>query len=602
MLAKRAPHPCTRCQIRKVKCDRLLPACSGCVARNETDKCLYEPSSKKAKLSTTDNLIDPKLSQLWDLYEKIWLYQSIGQIDPVLNDGLYPDLSSSKELRQICFELITEDASFKIFDYSMERLGALYFGLFSDIGEVYTQLAQIWETREEAHSLNSDDRMWSIIIWSILTTTIYFMPLNALSLLVEPSLVHQHLLGPTEGTVTWSAELQYEFFELCLKYTIAQLSEIMNIIRPNIKVIQCFLVLCNTSFSIEFPTLGNNILVNCINLAKVLRLSEMRLKTNESTSVRLVKLVSQKIWFRLSVIDYLRSSPMKIVSLHKENTSTVNQSLLLQYNDPTNVDVYDAEDTWESLYWKIVSLERDLNESKVPSIKMLQSIRKCVDIFEGRLKSLQTEESYSSKVEYFVTKVYLEFVLWKTMKFEFVHYNVSSGFEKLCGQTRHIIALFLINIRSNFHAMNRHFSCFHILSVVSGFHSYYSIFTDSHDNEELLLDCLEIIRTISPYFKRSGFLLYENLLRMYTMRNLWKKVKIVDMDDNLLHPVIHILKKDIAAFKMHINTVPKSLSNVDFPEEIKDSEEKIRMRMSKEFNSIVDEFLLNNPLILYVEQ
>ena len=368
-------------------------------------------------------------------------------MDSIECTDLYPNLSSFLADPDIYFEFITEELSYKLLDYSMERLGNLYFGIFSDIGELYAQLDRFWDNIRNSRSTDVNDILWDLILRSVLVMTIYYLSDDQLEFYFQYDKLNQYIHPKSEERLERNEELQVGLYDICLKSTLAKLLNIMNVIPPNIKIIQIFLILSNTSFLDLYSSLGNNILVHCIHLAKALNLNEFKIKINDSTSSRLTKTVTQKIWYRLSVIDYSRCSPNKMVLLHTENSSLLYQtSLILNAAEKDQVDVYDSEDSWESFYWKITSLDRDLNEYKIPSMKSLQSMKKYVSILQKKLTA-EVSESVSSKFEAFILKLKCNFVLWKIAKFEFTHYDISNGFDKLCNISQHILGLFLLNIK-----------------------------------------------------------------------------------------------------------------------------------------------------------
>lgn len=607
-----AAHPCTVCQKRKVKCDRNQPVCHNCAARNEIDECIYENkrSNKRVRVGSEPRKYDTELYALWNDYENLWLRDVMGQKQNVTDNGMAPGLDNLHKINHMDFYdvLISKDLSFEILNYSLERFGWLYFGLFSDVGEILVEMEKFWSYYESSRldptegdkSVDSielfqsiDQLLWDLILRSILTTTVFFMPVHELQRLLNVEKFREYIADLAEKS-EWDENTRFQIFSVLLRLTLQKLLRVIFTINNDLRIVQIFLILSNTSFHQIYPTLGTNLLVHSIHLTNSLGVKDFKLKINDNATSRLRKLTFQNIWFRLSTIDYLTSTPYNPINLHSQNKSIIKQNYLLTRLDTDMVDVYDIENTLESLRWEILSLDRDLEETNSPSLKTLASIKDLLILLDKRIQNISNESSINKKFEIFILKLKSSFVLWKTLRAEFTQHGVASGFQKLCFQSQVIIGLFLTNIQDNVPEFNSYFLCFYVLSRISAFHSFYEIFFVSEENEQLSTDCIEIFAMMSHNYQPLNIGILSDLSRFGKLKTLKQSVKVIDGNNKLNHPVHYILREDIQLFRRMLGYKKNITSSFD--SSIDDNLEN--SNMSKEFLEIVNGFRSSHPLFV----
>ncbi|AET38869.1 Cep3p Ecym_3382 [Eremothecium cymbalariae DBVPG len=545
-------HPCVICSKRKVKCDRLLP-CSNCVKHGKEAECLQGSDTKRFKSNT--NELDASYHLLWQEYEH-WIVKVAIMKNKLNNTDVVYDMKAEIEELEFWMVYLNAEASFKLLDYSMEKLGGLCFGCISDIGELYLKLEEYWARQEDKdYTLSVDDYLWGSLIWSVLTMAIYYIPLNDLSDILKPKMVCEWYNVHTEST--WTEELQYNLYYGFQKATILQLKLANFTAFPDIRIIQTFLILCSTSFVQLDVFFADSLLTQCLHISKFLQIDNFRPMVTDSTSLRLNKLMAQKLWYRLSICDYLQSGPNKKLAIHTENESLITHAAY--YEELPNVDVYSSEPTFETLLWKLISLDRDLEkyDLRKPTLKSLDAIIRQLDIFSVKVDSIEDTESFSSRFEHFISRLTLNLTYWKVSKLMYVYYRSSTAYDRMKTYTKIIIALILRNIKNHSSNFNKFPYVSYALSLLMGYHSIRNVFSNSEGNEQLVIDLNELMETASLTVQPSCAAVLEISKRIRKLESIWKTVKVIDNDDPLLHPVFKILQNDIKLVRSQFNRIPK---------------------------------------------
>lgn len=599
MIPRTAPikskHPCNICTKRKIKCDRLIP-CHNCTIRGHENLCTELNKSKKHKLQ--NNNYNESLFKIWQEYEH-WILKNCLIKSDLLNTKSITNFHQDLEEVNFCMKYITMEASFKLLDYSMENLGGLYFGCIGDIGELYLKLEEYWTMNNADTSLKTiDEFLWNGIIWAVLTMTVYYISIDELSNILDEFPASTYFESGIKGK--WSEELQFQVYKSFLKTSLHQLYMANFMCHPDVRIIQTFLILSTTPFSQIKLYLANSLLVHSLHIAKFLQIDKFKPLVSDSTTLSLTKLTSQKLWYKLCIYDYLQSGPNKVLSLHQENNSLLNHAAYLE--DLPNVDIYQSEDTLETLNWKIVSLDRDLEQYnlKKPSLKTLDSVERQLEIFTIKINALEESNSGNSQFEQFLLRFYLNSAFWKLKKLSYIYYNSSNGFENIATYTKILIALILKNIKNKFPTFNKFPYVLYVLMLLVGFHSFYYIFYESSFNEQLLIDLKEVLIILSEMLKPMSTKVNLLIRRMGLLKTLWNNVKVIDNEEMLNHPIIKILQNDIIIASQQFHRIPTVIYNYGpiLPRDIPITSES----ESKEFREIVENFEQNYGIIDLIYQ
>ncbi|CDO93715.1 unnamed protein product [Kluyveromyces dobzhanskii CBS 2104] len=613
----KADHPCTVCQKRKVKCDRKQPACQNCIERDEVELCTYDENRapKRSRLTPAADKFESQLLFLWREYEKLWIRDTIGQCQN--NTGpsasLLMENFDESSIQDFFGTLFSKDSVFEILDYSLQRYGWLFFGFFTDISELPFKMEEFWDdfetgslstqerditAQQVARNSSLDNLLWELILRSVITMTIYYMPSEGLISLVNKEALRKLQLDHSDSDSKSNAvKVHYNIFHHCLKFLLKKILRTIFTLPADIKTLQIFLILSNTSFLNIYPSLGNNMLVHCIHLVKILNIKDFKLRVNDSAYVRLQKLTMHNIWFRLSSIDYTRSTPNKLITLHTENSSILNRKNLMNDYSVDSIDVYDVENNSESLRWKLTSLERDLEET-TPSLKTLQLMKDLIINFDERLPTVTRKSSPNIRFENFILKLHCSFVLWKVLRCEYTQFGFAHGLQKLCLQTNRITSLVSNFIQEGFLECSAHPLCSHVLCVLIAFHSFYCIFHDSKEVSALVDEALILLSILSEPMQITLNSFFDNISRFQELKTLWNSVEIADQIDKLVHPTLYILKNDIVHLRNNLNHKSYLLKGSQEEEMLKD-EQKIILSptvLSSAFLEIVKEFDLGHPL------
>lgn len=561
--------PCVVCTKRKVKCDRNIP-CSNCVKRGQQELCIASERTKLDRSSRSPPLERGKLDfqLMWHAYGHWVVELGIFQNDLLAHD-VWEDRINSNELT------LSHDNSFKLLDFAAENLGPLFFGIVSDVSDLYFKLEEHWFGPKTGDSLFTE-----AVLSSIFTLAIFYMPLEALT----------EIAGDSQE---WNNQRRMRLYTQYCNETIGLLHQAQFLSKPDIRTLQTYLILASTPFPTLKPSLANSILTQCLHLAKYWEINQFRPLVTDAPDLILTKLACEKLWYRLSVHDYWQSGPNKPLSIHDDNLSLLTHAAFLM--DRPSVDVYQSEDTFEALLWKIVSLDRDLQRyfatQTKPPLKTLDAIGRQLEIFGHKTRSIDVQSSKNARLEHFIATFLLNFVSWKLTNLSFTYYDQRAGADKLNQATTLLLAQVLQNTQNRVSFYNQIPMVPRILAKIMTFHSMCFIYDTSAVNEQLLLDLLEVVTgfdaAVDPLIAASIAV----TRRLKKLGPLWRTVRVVDNESSQTHPVFKILHDDIQLLKSrYCNRLPIAFGAAPFTSD-PDKEEQ-----SQEFQQIVKDFQMSFSL------
>lgn len=514
-----------------------------------------------------------------------------------------------KEDLQECdywLDYLTRDQSFYLLDHSMERLGALYFGCVSDVGELYFMLEEYWKRRDmevEHKSIREscpDEYYWNAILWAIFTLTIYYMPLERISeVFPVPPLLKRNIERPndTDTNSLWSETLHLALFKSFSQCTITQLYAADFVANPDIRLVQVYLILSNTIFPQGNVYLSDGLLMQCFHLAKLFHVNDFKPLLDDTTALRLTKLTCEKLWYRLCICDYLQAGPNKPIDFHTELSSLLQHAAYLE--DLPNVDIYQSEDNFEVLYWKILSLERDLDQYLLrgtkPPLKTLDAVERQIEIFNTKLSSTEENGSLNSDFEKFLATFLLRTISWKLYKMYFIYYNTSNALAKTLIYAKSLITLLVKNIKKQQNIIfNKNPIILRSLARISTFYAFYAMFSQSVEIENLNLDIAELLSNLSEMFDSELISVKYLLGRFNSLKSIWANVRLIDTEDSFRHPVIRILQNDIDKVSQRFDKRPSLIKGmgVQISKRRKLDDNEDNEKHGGGFNSIVSEFEL----------
>lgn len=551
---KKSRHPCGVCARRKVKCDRLIP-CTNCIKRGQENECV-ETSKKDAEKKNYHS----ELIKFWNTYE--YYVVDVGLFKTQLTD---PNLKLKdfnlrwKEVRSI-MDIVDLDQSFQLLDYSMERLGPLFFGYFSDIGEIYVKLDDYWGRRDENVPSNFDEYYWDALLWAIFTMSLFYMPPEKLV-----TMFSEDQLKNWAGQEPKDTQLNLlPFFAEC---TIMQLYNANFMANPDIKLIPIYLILCNTSFNWSNIHLSNTLLLQCLHVAKMFHVDDFRSLINDSTAIKLSKLTCEKLWYRLCTCDYLQSSPQRSTNCHGEISSLLQHAAYLE--DLPNTDVSQNEDNFELLCWKLVSLDRDLDQYLTtptkPPLKTLDAIQRQTEIFQIKFTNMVEEESFSSLFERFLAILLIRNACWKLQKMYFIFYDTSDSLPASIHHVKSLIALLVENVRVKKRIFfNKHPIVLMIFSRVISFYAFANIFMKNLLVGEIYEDLKELLVHLPPIFGHKLKNLRYLVDRLDELKTIWERIILMDSKNPFQHPIMLVLKNDVERIYQILQRRPSLIKGTGF--------------------------------------
>lgn len=532
---KKSKHPCGVCARRKVKCDRLIP-CTNCIKRGQENQCVE--TGKRDAVKKDHEL---ELIKFWNIYEYYLLDIGLFKLRLPDPNRKLSDFNLRWTDVQTIMDLVDLDQSFQLLDYSMERLGSLYFGCLSDIGEIYVKLDDYWQRRDEAIPSNIDEYYWDALLWAIFTLSIYYMTPEKFANVFPEDQV-QDRVGQQP------IDIQLSLLHAFTRCTITQLYNADFMENPDIRIVQIYLILCNTTLNWSNIQLGNTLLVQSLHIAKMFHVDDFRPLLNDSTSMKLTKLTCEKLWYRLCSSDYLHSSPQRSISYHREISSLLQHAAYLE--DLPNTDVNQSEDLFEVLYWKLISLDRDLDQYLAsvakPPLKTLDAIQRQTEIFQTKISNIVDEEAFNSNFEKFISIFLLRSVCWKLYKMYFIFYQTSDSLTTSIYHCKSLIALLVNNVRSKRKTLfNRYPLILRSLARIVPFYAFANIFINNANIEEIYVDLKELLAHLPSTFEHNLENLKYMVDRFDQLKIVWERIRLLNSKDPFQHPIMLILKNDV---------------------------------------------------------
>ncbi|GAV51750.1 hypothetical protein ZYGR_0AF02210 [Zygosaccharomyces rouxii] len=532
---KKSRHPCGVCARRKVKCDRLIP-CTNCIKRGQENECVETGKRDAEKKNYNSELIN-----FWHTYE--YYVVDVGLFKLQLTDSSVKldDFGLRWRDVQSIIDLVDLDQSFQLLDYAMERLGPLYFGCLSDIGELYVKLDDYWGRKDEGVPSNLDECYWDALLWAIFTMAVYYMPPEKLATVFPEDQLGKWISQESKNT-------QLNLLPIFTECTIMQLYNANFLANPDIKLIQIYLILCNTNFNWSNTHLSNNLLMQCLHVAKMFHVDDFRSLISDSTAMKLIKLTCEKLWYRLCTCDYLHSNPQRSINCHGEISSLLQHAAYLE--DLPNTDVNQSEDHFEVLYWKLISLDRDLDQylrfPTKPPLKTLDAIQRQTENFQTKITNMVEEESFSSEFEKFLATFLLRSVCWKLHKMFFIFYDTSDSLTASIHHAKSLIALLVNNVKTRKRIFfNKHPIVLMSLSRVASFYAFANIFMKKQSVEEIHEDLKELLVHLPPTFGYKLEHLKYLVDRLDQLKSVWEKIILMDSKNPFQHPIMLVLKNDV---------------------------------------------------------
>lgn len=558
---QKSKHPCVVCAKRKVKCDRLIP-CTYCVKRGFEQECVKVSDEEKTNFNS--NSSSPIL-RFWQSYEywitDIGLFKSFRD-----SESEYVDLKRDLDTYQYLCEFLTRDQSFQLLDYSMEKLGPLYFGFLSDISDLYLLLEEYWQNREEVGEKNLvftvDEHYSNALLWSVFSLAVYYIPSEKLRTIFprKPSLPAFAGDGTVAGS--WTEKSQLILCQCFTDYTINQLHDAGLLAHPDLRLIQIYLILFATGQPQTSIPLGNSLLLLCFNAAKINRVDDFRPLIGDSTVLRLTKITCEKLWYSLCSCDYLQSGPGKPSVFHTQISSLLQHAAYLE--DLPNTDVYQSEESFEVLYWKILSLDRDLdqylNKETKPPLKTLDAVQRQTEIFSRKIVSSEDSPSLNSDFSKFLVSFLLNTISWKLQKMYFIYFEITNGLTKSIHIAKSLIALVVKNIKTRKNTIfNKHPIVMWSLSRIATFYAFYEMVSGSEEIQSLNFDIREVLQNLPAVLEPHLSCLSYLLARFQSLKELWENVEPKSTSEMLRHPVMTILENDVAFFSQQIMERPSTV-------------------------------------------
>lgn len=605
---ERRKQACHNCTIRKVKCDRFIP-CGACTKRGLEKECIESSSELLSQGSIIKDRDDvANILPLWQSYEH-WII-NIGLLKTKNTSLQHEKINLEQDLNAAEFWMnyLSEEASFNLLNYSIENLGPLYFSSIGDINDLFVRLEHYWVRRHNHEdnkegSCTPDDYYWDTLIWAIFTLTIFYAPTEQLNDILNPIPVCEWL--NIEIQDVWSETLQLTVYQGFLKCCLTTLVRTNYLMYPNVKLIQIFLILYNTTLSYDSPTLTNNLTVQSIQTAKMFNLTNFKLYTTDDTAIGLSKQIFSKMWYKLCLIDYLQTSPAKCIECHTEIPS------LFQFASvyaASGSNIYQNNDSFEMICWKIISIDRDLertsDSTQRPLLKTIDAAKRELEILNGLTKKekKKKETSINSSFEAFILKLLITSIQWKIEKMYLIYYQTSNSLDMLIYYTKTIIHLVVENINNQHLVFNKFPYIVNIISRIIGFLTFYRIFESRPDIVQLIEDLKELITVLPVILGDSINKLGIIITRLESMGVLWDRVQVVESKRGVIHPIFKIIQNDILFFSRFSFKRPLLIKGInDFGEDMVSDrmevgEENIPMdndiafEENDEFNTIITAF------------
>lgn len=549
---ERTKQACHFCTVRKVKCDRLIP-CGTCIRKGLEKECIESSSeilSQGAIIRNKDDITN--IMPLWQSYEYWVINVGLLKTRNMAPSSKMTSLEQELDISEFWLNYLQEKNSFDLLNFAIENLGTLFFSSVGDINNLFRELEQYWRRRhqykggDEKGSSTPENYYWDSLLWAIFTLSIYYAPIDQLNDMLDPESICNWLEIDVQNK--WSETLQLTAYEGFLKCCLTLLKRANYMMFPDIKLIQIFLVLYNTTISFDLPTLTNNLVIQCIQLFKMFNLTTFKQYITDDTAMGLSKQIFSKMWYKLCSIDYMQSSPLKCIECHTEIPSLFQSASSYA---ALGMNVYQNHDTFELLCWKIYSIDRDIEKTsdstQRPLLKTIDAAKRELEKLNHSVKKLnkRKEKTVNSSFEEFILKFLVISVRWKMEKLYLMYYQTSSSLDMLIFYTRSIIHLLVENINNGYLLFNKFPYVLNIVSRVIGFLIFYNIFEPRPDMIQLADDVKELITVLPIMFGDSINRLGIIIARLDSLGVLWDKVQVVESKRGVMHPIFKIIQDDI---------------------------------------------------------
>lgn len=606
--------PCKVCARRKVKCNKQIP-CDNCIKRGEESECIksstdeFINSSSSGGESYLQNIL-----KVWQSYE-YWI-TDIGLLKTKNIDNLkkLPNSDTILAEREFWSNCLDIDQSFKLLNFTVEHLGPLYFGYLGDINDLFTQLETYWRRQasfKENPSENFftlDDAYRAALLWAVFSMCIYYIPIEELSQILPVSQICE-FLGIDESQ-DWSESIQLTAYQGFTKCCLENLERANYSSNPDIRFIQSFVILSSTNFVFSDNFLVDSLLQQSIHIGKYFRIDSHKQYAGENATTDISKSVFSKIWLRLCVMDYRQENPNNHGQIHVENPSLLQHAAF--YQDMANFDVYQQEESFESLCWKITSLERDIDKFLTatfkPQIKTFDAIKRELGVFEKKIHTSAFEaKSINTRFQRFLSSFLLVSVQWKLHKMYLIYFNSSDALDKSAFYVQSIIKLIETNMNTGFSLFNKHPLVIRTLSRVVPFYAFYNIFEVNPQVEALNNDLANLLLALPIMLGGKWISLSYLIQRLNGLGIIWEKVRVEGTSKKWSHPVLKIIQDDIRVVsamnsrRLTLIQGAPSFGDITSVEENEyaenDDEYFSRSKVSNEFKYIVDEFEKEHSIV-----
>lgn len=590
---QKSKHPCSVCAKRKVKCDRLIP-CTNCVKRGFEKDCLEKPAGGQS--DAIDDFL-PRILRFWQKYE-YWV-GDIALSKSANFDTTEKQIDLQEELKECEYwcNFLSREQSFALLDYSIERLGVLYFGCVSDISELYLILEMYWYRREHKNEkdvvLTVDAHYSDALVWSIFCLAVHYMPSKTLHT-IFPILPQHELFKPLDHGYDFEDRFQRNLsrcFERCTTTLLLMTNFTAN---SDIRLIQIYLILSSTMYPHRRNNSSDSLLLQSFHTAKIKHVNDFKPLISDSAALRLTKVTCEKMWYRLCTCDYLQSSPNKPITFHTELSSLLQHAAYLE--DLPTTDVYQSEDSFEVFYWKVLSLDRDLDQYLTkelkPPLKTLDAVQRQVEIFSRKLSSPEESTSLDSEFARFLISYLVDGVSWKLHKMFFIYYGISASLGKSIHFAKSLIALVIKNMKLQKDLFNRHPIVIWSLARVALFYRFLEMFDSSAEVQDINLDVSDILHYLPKGFTPHLNELIYLLERLQMLKDMWEYTGDAELRKTFSHPVFRILQSDIDTVSQQYTERPSMISGSGplRTQKVSSNLEKDTGNTSDSYSSLIESF------------
>ncbi|KAK5781090.1 Cep3p PWA37_002013 [Arxiozyma heterogenica] len=608
---ERTKLACHFCTVKKVKCDRLIP-CGTCIRKGLERECIessLEILSQSTIIRNKDDITN--IMPIWQSYEYWIINIGLMKTRNMSSSSTIMSLEQELNVSEFWINYLQEKNSFDLLNFAIENLGTLFFSSVGDINDLFIQLEQYWRRKRHHEQENGkgsstpEDYYWDALLWAIFTLSLYYASIDQLNEILDPKPIFNWLEIDIQDK--WSETLQLTVYEGFLKCCLVLLKRTNYMMFPNVKLIQIFLILYNTTISLNLPSLTNNLVIQSIQLFKMFNLTTFKQYITDDTAMGLSKQVFSKMWYRLCFIDYFQSSPLKCIECHSEIPSLFQSASSYA---ALGMNIYQNNDTFELVCWKICSIDRDIEKTsdstQRPLLKTIDAAKRELEKLNNSIKKLTKtkEKTTNSLFEEFILKFLETSVRWKMERLYLIYYQTSSSLDMFIFYTRSIIYQLVDNINRGFFLFNKFPYVLNIVSRIIGFLIFYNIFEPRPDMIQLADDMKELITVLPIIFGDSINRLGIIISRLESLGILWDKVQIIESKKGIIHPIFKIFQDDIRLISRFTYKKPlliKSvteigerllLSNKEFDSVFSNSEEDEadEFAVYEEFKTIIQAF------------